>query len=53
MQKITTKLLFFFYFNFLFNTGYFFGTRSKSTQSNLRTAYQSRVRVRGNKDSEK
>ena len=28
-------------------------TRSKSTQSNLRTAYQSRVRVRGNSDSEK
>ena len=27
--------------------------RSKSTQSNLRTAYQSRVRVRGNSDSEK
>ena len=28
-------------------------TRSKSTQSKLRTAYQSRVRVRGNSDSEK
>ena len=27
--------------------------RSKSTQSNLRTAYQSRVRVKGNTDSEK
>ena len=27
--------------------------RSESTQSNLRTAYQSRVRVRGNSDSEK
>ena len=26
---------------------------SKSTQSNLRTAYQLRVRVRGNSDSEK
>ena len=26
---------------------------SKSTQSNLRTAYQSRVRVRGNSDSKK
>ena len=28
-------------------------TRSKSTQPNLRTAYQSRVRVRGNSDSKK
>ena len=28
-------------------------TRSKSTQSNLRTAYKSRVRVSGNSDSEK
>ena len=26
---------------------------SKSTQSNLRTAYQLRLRVRGNSDSEK
>ena len=29
------------------------GTRSKSTQSNSRTAHQSRVRVRATKDSEK
>ena len=28
-------------------------TASKSTQSNLKTAYQSRVRVWGNSDSEK
>ena len=28
-------------------------TRLKSTQSNLRTAYQSMVRVRGNSDIEK
>ena len=27
------------------------GTRSKSTQSNLRTAYRSRVRVSGNSNS--
>ena len=29
------------------------GTRSKSTQSNLRTAYKSRVRIWGINDSEK
>ena len=34
-----------------YNWAYLYGTLSKSTQSNLRTAYQSRVR--GSSDSEK